>query len=274
MFINLLPVWMREEVDKHGKDTLQELRLRLHAPPKLITNTGFVLLQRPVSIDDLKFCINVASRYSPWSAHTIADGYITAPGGHRIGICGSAVQANNGASGIHQLTSICIRVARDFPGIAKQVNNLDGSLLIVGKPGCGKTTLLRDIIRQWSDNRQLCISVVDEKEEIFPHAHNQMCFPSGRNTDVMSSCRKNKGIEMVLRNMGPDVIAVDEITAQEDCLALLHAGWCGVQLLATAHAGNREDLFQRPVYKPIIDSRLFEHLIIMKPNKSWYIERM
>ena len=79
---------------------------------------------------------------------------------------------------------------------------------------------------------------------------------------------------MVLRTMNPAIIAVDEITAAEDCDALIHAGWCGVQFLATVHAGNRKDLYSRPVYKPLIKSGLFENLIILQPDQSWRIERM
>ena len=74
--------------------------------------------------------------------------------------------------------------------------------------------------------------------------------------------------------MGPDTIAVDEITAKEDCDALIQAGWCGVQLLATAHAANREDLFHRPVYKPLLQSGLFDTLVVMRPDKSFDTERI
>ena len=274
MFINLLPVWMREEVDRLSRHDLQELRLRIDMPPQLITSGGALYLGRPCSYDDLTFCVNVASRYSPWSAQTASQGYITAPGGHRIGLCGSGINSSESHSGIQHITSVCIRVARDFPGLASTIKDIVGSVLIIGRPGCGKTTLLRDLIRQLSDYRQLCVSVVDEKGELFPQAHKQMCFSPGRNTDVLSGSKKKQGIESVLRNMSPDVIAMDEITAHEDCQALLHAGWCGVQLLATAHAGSRNDLFHRVVYKPMIESKLFDHLIVMKPDKSWQLERM
>ena len=79
---------------------------------------------------------------------------------------------------------------------------------------------------------------------------------------------------MLLRTLCPKCIAVDEITAVEDCEALLNAGWCGVQLLATAHASDRNDLFHRPVYRPVVANHLFDTLVVMQPDKSWHAERM
>lgn len=273
-YLNLLPIWMREAVDKQGKDILQELRLRLHAPPELVTSKGNMRLERRVTRDDLIFCVNTASKYSPWSASTAAYGFLTASGGHRIGLCGEAILTPNGISGIRTPTSLCLRVARDFPGIAMKAAAINGSILIIGRPGSGKTTLLRDLIRLRSERCNGSIAVIDEKGEIFPHIHSEFCFPVGQHTDVLTGCGKPHGIEMVLRNMGPEVIAVDEITAQADCDALIHAGWCGVDLLATAHAGSRQDLFSRPVYRKIIESKLFDTLLILQPDKSWRIERM
>lgn len=273
-FINLLPVWMREQVDKQGRESLQELHLRLGLPPELVLKNGSVCLQRSVKPEDLRFCVNMASKYSPWSAQTVAHGFITAPGGHRIGLCGNAIMENGSMTGIRSFMSLCLRVARDFPGIAHKAACYQGSILIIGKPGSGKTTLLRDLIRQRSDTGTGSIAVVDEREEIFPYSMNELCFPIGLRTDVLSGCGKVQGIESVLRSMGPDTIAVDEITAEEDCRALLHAGWCGVKLLATAHAGNRKDLYSRSVYRPIVDSKLFETLLIMQPDKSWQAERI
>lgn len=91
---------------------------------------------------------------------------------------------------------------------------------------------------------------------------------------MLSGCSKPHGIEAILRNMGPSTIAVDEITAEADCKALLHAGWCGVDILATAHAANKKDLYKRPVYKSIVNSRLFDTLVILRTDKTWYMERI
>lgn len=246
-FINLLPIRMREKVDKLGSKSLLELRLRINAPPELVTMHGTELLTLKTTADDLFFVINTATKYSPWSSTTTANGYITAPGGHRIGLCGNVIQSQNSMRGFHTVTSICIRIARDFPGIARDADKLQGSVLIIGRPASGKTTLLRDIIRNMSDKSSMNISVVDEREEIFPRTGEGFCFSVGSHTDIISGCKKGEGIETVLRCMSPEMIAVDEITAKEDCDALLYAGWCGVRLLATAHAGNREELFRRPV---------------------------
>ncbi len=274
-FVNLLPIWMRESVDRLGKETLQELRLRLHAPPELVTKDKHVYLDSIVSPDDLTFCVNLASRYSPWTSATTADGFITAPGGHRLGLCGDVVMKDNAMTGFRNVHSICLRVARDFPNIARSIamENL-GSTLILGRPGSGKTTLLRDLIRCISNRNDGAVAVVDERQEIFPQIHNQYAFPVGRHTDVLSGCTKPHGISVALRNLGPEIIAVDEITAAEDCTALLQAGWCGVRLIATAHAGSIQDLYSRPVYRPLVESKLFDSLIIMRPDKSWAIERV
>lgn len=273
-YLNLVPTWMRQEVDKQGRECLQELRLRLDHPPELITSRGSVWLGQAVTKEDLSFCINVASRYSPWAAATSAQGYITAPGGHRVGICGEATVVSGSMTGITTPTSLCLRVARDFPGIAEKAVFTKGSILILGKPGSGKTTLLRDLIRQRSEIGSDCITVVDERGELFPQSQGKLCFPPGKRTDILTGCSKQQGIEAALRNMSPSIIAVDEITAQGDCDALIHAGWCGVNFFATVHAGSRADLFARPVYKPIIKSRLFKTLLILQPDKSWRMERV
>jgi stage III sporulation protein AA len=265
---------MRNKVDKLGKDKLQEIRLRLNQYPEFVGCNKQITFSRVITMDDLNFCINVTSQYSPWAATTTSRGYITAPGGHRVGICGECTVSNDTMRGIKTPSSVCIRVARDFPNIAVKALCYDGSVLIIGAPGTGKTTLLRDYIRQLSDVRGEFISVVDEREEIFPSANGQPCYYPGRHTDILSGCNKSKGVEILLRNMTPQTIAVDEITAEEDCEALLNAGWCGVKLLATAHAGSKLDLLNRPIYKPLIESGIFDTLLTMRPDKSWIGERL
>ena len=264
----ILPPWLSEQVDKHGRETLQELRLRCGQPPQLIRHGRDLWLDREISRSDLNFCINTASKYSPWSAQSTANGYITAPGGHRIGLCGDTVVAGGLVTGIRTVHSVCIRVARDFPGISSKYATLCGSILIIGPPGSGKTTLLRDLARKISLHET--VAVVDERCELFPDG----CFSRAGALDILSGCPKTTGIDMVLRTMSPSTIAVDEITAQEDCAALLRAGWCGVRLIATAHAASIQDLYQRIIYKPLISEKLFEHILTVRPDKTIHEERM
>ena len=215
----VLPEWLSREVDRYGCLELQEIRLRIGQTPELVGNTHSLWLDRIVSRDDLNFVINTASRYSPWSAATMESGYLTAPGGHRIGVCGEAVMKDGKMTGIRTVSSICIRVAKDYPGIATVAAKLKGSVLLIGPPGSGKTTLLRDLARTIAQVE--AVSVVDERGELFP-----IGITRGRRMDVLTGCGKAHGIEILLRTMGPSCIAVDEITSEQDCDALIRAGWC------------------------------------------------
>ncbi len=267
----LLPGWLRAEADRLYRDSLQEVRLRLGQPPQLVTEGRRTDLGRAVTAEDLKQAVNMSCRYSPWTASGANRGYITAPGGHRVGLCGDGAIQGGMMAGFRSIRSVNIRVARDYPGIAGKLSGQSGNLLILGRPGCGKTTLLRDLARELSKKETVC--VVDERGELFPMSGAVSCFSPGK-VDILTGCPKAQGLEAVIRTMSPDTAAVDEITAEADCHALLEAGFCGVRLLATAHAGNREEFLRRPVYRPLVQSGLFDTLVVMQADKSWHLERM
>ena len=266
-FLGILPAEIRRQLDKTAELSLQELRLRLGQPPLLILGERTARLSGLVTQQDIQFVINTASRYSPWTAESAANGFLTAPGGHRIGICGQVVIRGGEPVGIKDATALCIRVARDFPGIGKGLLPLSCNLLILGPPGSGKTTLLRDLVRQLAEKE--CVSVVDERCELFPAGVDR-----GAGIDVLSGCSKPQGLSMLLRSMGPQWIAVDEITAKSDCDALSEAQWCGVRLLATAHAHSMADLLSSPVYQPIVAGGLFRDAVILSRDKRFRRERI
>ena len=264
----VLPGWLRPEVDRLGREELQELRLRLNRPPELVLAGESHWLKQMIKQDDLNFCVNTASQYSPWAAQSIKQGYLTTHGGHRIGICGEAIVQDGSFQGIRRPESLCIRIARDFCGIGEKPARLQGNVLLIGPPGSGKTTLLRDMARQISMKE--AVAVVDERGELFPPE----LFDVGQRLDVLRGCPKKEGIMLALRTMGPTTIAVDEITAEEDCEALIQAGWCGVRLLATVHAGSLSDLRCRALYRPLWERGLFQHLLVLDAHKNWHEERM
>ena len=263
----ILPVWMRKEVDLQKDMLPQELRLRINAPPELVFSDKSTWLNRTVSSEDLSYTVNAASSYSPWTAASTAKGYISVSGGHRIGICGEAVIQQGRMTGFRNISSLCIRIARDFSGIAKNLKEIPGSFLLIGPPGSGKTTLLRDLIRQKAQTEIVC--VVDERKELFPEG-----LPGGNRIDILSGCSKKEGIQILLRTMGPNYIAMDEITDSEDTNALLEAANCGVYLMATAHAASLTDYQRRRIYQPLWENQIFPSVLILQKDKSYTVERM
>lgn len=267
--LNILPDWIRADVDRQGREDAQEIRMRLHEKPEIVKRNQNVFIDKTVSSDDIIFCINAATRYSPWTAGSVVQGFITAPGGHRIGLCGQCVYDGLKLKNITSISSLCIRVARDIEDVSGPVYQCADSVLIIGAPGCGKTTFLRDLIRRMSDLGNKAVAVIDERREIFPFQDGTFSFDRGKRTDVLSGCEKGAGLNMVLRTMGPAVIALDEITDAEDCVALSNAAWCGVQLIATAHAGNKKELLSRKIYRPILECGVFRTLIVLHADKTW-----
>lgn len=252
----ILPQWLQSELSESDAETLREIRLRLSCPVEFVRNDTSQWIPRMVSTEDIDFCINAASKYSPWASASIHNGYITAEGGHRIGICGDAVVKDGNLSGFRNITSLCIRIAKDYPGIIDGHIIQNHSTLILGAPGCGKTTLLRDSLRRISEHHAVC--VIDERGELFPKG-----IQRGRRMDVISNCGKKQGIENALRTMGPEWIGVDEITSPEDCLSILNAHGCGVHLIATAHASGIEDFRTRSVYRPLTEIGVFHTFLVL-----------
>ncbi len=263
----ILPPKLRQEVACFHQDSLQEIRLRINAPPEFVINGRKKSTGEKLGQETLQYVINAASQYSPWCSHTITHGYLTASGGHRIGLCGEAIVKNGQVSGFSRITSLCIRIAHDIRDIGQEATMVSGSVLILGAPGWGKTTLLRNWTRCLAAHET--VYVIDERKELFPEG-----FSRGERMDVLSGCPKRFGIEMGTRTMSPDWIAVDEITAEEDCMALIHSANCGVRLVATAHARDFHEFENRTVYHSLLENRIFQTFVVLNQNKSYNLERI
>lgn len=274
----LLPPHLRrqaQQVDKARQVQAEELRLRAGRLMAVVYPEGerAVPGEELVSPRDLELVLEIATQASAHTAlERMRSGFFTVQGGHRIGICGSAVMKEGEVYNLRQLSSLAIRIARQVPGAAANVadrlwqgQNFQ-STLILSPPGGGKTTLLRDLIRCLANGEghpPLRVGVADERGELAAMWNGVPQLDVGRQTDVMDGCPKGTGLLMLLRGMNPQVLAADEITAPEDCAALLMAANCGVSLVCTAHAADLADLQTRPLYKPMLENRCFQKLVVL-----------
>ena len=270
-----LPPRLREEalsLSPADRARAEEVRLRAGWPMTVLAGGE----ERPpggppVEGEELERLVEIASGAS---LHAVLDqlrrGYLTIEGGHRVGLCGTAVLREGEVHSLRGLSSANIRVARQVLGASAPV--VDGlcpggrlaSTLILAPPGLGKTTLLRDLVRAVSEGEgctPLRVSLADERGEVAAMYGGRPQLEVGRRTDVMEGCPKAQGLMLLLRAMNPQVLAVDEITAPEDVRALIAAAGCGVTLLATAHGEGRAGLERRPLYRPLLEEGLFRFLV-------------
>lgn len=264
----------------------EEVRLRVGRPAVVVAGGEEVELSRePVTGRELEQLLELASGAS---LHTILpqlrQGFVTVEGGHRLGLCGRVVLREGELINLRPLSSADLRIARQVEGAADPV--LDAlcpggelvSTLILAPPGAGKTTLLRDVIRRVSDGEGCCprsVALADERGEVAAMWNGVPQLDVGRRTDVLEGCPKAQGLMLLLRAMGPQVLAVDEITAQADVEALEAAVGCGVTLLATAHGWDRRDLERRRLYRGLVENGMFQRLVSIRRSggrRSYHVE--
>lgn len=273
----LLPEALRRQVEAlpaGDKERIEEIRLRPGQPFSIVFPEGERLFpDEKVRPEALAWVLERASQHS---IHTVLDqvrnGFVTVQGGHRLGLCGTGVVERGELTNLRTVSSLALRQAREVKGLAKSVAPQlfqEGRLantLILAAPGKGKTTLLRDLVRVISAGEgcpALRVGLADERGEVAAMWEGVPMLDVGPRTDVIDRCPKSIGMITLLRGMSPQVLAVDEITREEDTQALLQAVGCGVSLLATAHGARPEDLGRRAVYRALAAEGAFEKIVLI-----------
>ena len=278
----ILPKTIRsklEQVDKIYQ--LEELRIKVNKPLFIHIGSKEEIWDYIATTEDIKYIMQRISNYSIYAFEDeIRQGYLTIKGGHRVGLCGICVIENNSIKTIKDISSINIRVCKEFIGSADKVmpyiieNNSVHNTIIISPPKCGKTTLLRDISRNISQGNKdknfhgKNVSIIDERSEIAGSFKGIPQMDVGIRTDVLDNCPKSQGIMMAIRSMSPDVIVCDEIGTQKDMESILMALNCGISLITTIHGFGIEDLYKRLVFKEIVENYVFTRGIVLSNKKG------
>jgi len=281
-YMKFLPHQIRNILmsSKIDLNEIQEIKIRISKPlillsekkEKVVRDTaGSIYIVTEANIKEM---LEYISNYSLYAyEEEIRQGFITIEGGHRIGLCGQTIIENGRVKNLRYISSINVRIAHEVIGCAdKVISHLiqDKNILhtlIISPPRCGKTTLLRDIIRQISDGnvnmRGVTVGVVDERSEIGGCYRGVPQNQLGIRTDILDGCPKSYGMLMLIRSMGPDVIAVDEIGTKEDVQAVDYAMHCGCKMIATVHGKSLDEIKEKPELGRLVKDHRFERYIVL-----------
>ena len=257
-------------------NTAEEIHIGIEKPAIIYVNGGceiicdekgaFICTEQTIA--ETLMLITENSIYA--ANERLTNGFITLKGGHRAGVCGTAVIKDNKVSAIKDISSINIRIKREIKnaanGIMKYITK-DGIIkntLIISPPRAGKTTLLRDIARVLGSNYK--VAIVDERSEIAAMYKGVPQNDVGIHTDILDSCKKHIGIPQVIRSMSPQVVIADEIGAEADIEAINYAVNSGVKVITTAHGADNKDLMQRRYFPELLG--FFDVFVILSSKNG------
>lgn len=286
--LDYLPATIKEKIiiDDYSKEELEcvveEIRLRAEKPLmiKIKQETriiDYIVKQQEILQAFERICENSIYSYRK----QICDGYITIKGGNRVGIVGSAVVDNGQVININYISSLNFRIAKQSIGcsnfiiqdIIDENTGMIHNTLIASPPGCGKTTLLRDIVRNISNGieninlKGRTVGVVDERGEIAAMYKGIAQNDIGIRTDVIDNMPKPEAMRLLVRSMSPEVIVCDEIGSVDDIKAIDYAMCCGVKGIFTAHGNSLEEINRNSELARLLNKHIFERIILLNPEK-------
>lgn len=279
-------------LDEQECRELEEIRIRVGRPLLLRINDRECTLDYQgrihheldrgyvVGDDDLHravACIMDNSLYA--FEEDINRGFITIPGGHRVGLAGQVLAQGGEVRRVKDFSSLCIRLAREVLGCARPLYNLICprpqeilNTLIISPPRCGKTTILRDVARFLSSGGGLwpgCnVSLIDERSELAGCYQGVPQLNVGPRTDVLDGCPKHLGMSMALRALSPRVIITDELGSRADVEAVRECVNAGVQVISTVHASSMEELQRRPMLKELLNLKAFSLAVFLSRRQG------
>ena len=266
---------------------IEEIRLRSNKPLALKIGQDTQITDYTVSQEEVLQAFEKVCESSIYSYRKqICDGYITIKGGNRVGIVGSAVVDNGQVINVNYVSSLNFRIASQRIGCSNPViedlidtyNNSIYNTLIVSPPGCGKTTLLRDIVRNISNGIKVLgfkgktVGVVDERGEISAMYKGIPQNDVGIRTDVIDNMPKPEAMRILVRSRAPDVIVCDEIGSVEDIKAIDYAMCSGVKGIFTAHGKDIDEVSRNPELSKLLNKKIFERIIILNPKRKGELE--
>lgn len=296
--LHIFPDFMRQGWQQAAEcaDRMQEIRLRVGQPVTILMDNQEWFLSRNGGLTqqageaayshekELEAVLAHVCHYSLYAfADEIRQGFMTIPGGHRIGLSGQVILENrNEIRNIKYIRYLNIRIAHEVRGVSDRAlpylyqGNEVLNTLIISPPGCGKTTMLRDLVRNFSNGsiygRGRNVGLVDERSEI---AGSFLGVPQndiGMRTDVMDSCPKQEGMMMLIRSMAPDILAVDELGNLGDVEAMRQAIPCGCRMLATIHGTSLEEVSCKSYMQDVMREAVFDrYLLLGKKNNRCII---